>query len=336
MKKGLVVVLGIFMLFALAACNAKTDSASGTKKEETKSSNTVETVKIGFQKGNALHILKSRGNLDKALEKQNIKIEWVELATGGALLEALNTNNIDFGHAADANAVFAQASGMPLVYVASEHPNPEGLAIIVQKDSKIKTAADLKGKKIAIGKGWNSHYLLMKALQKEGLTTKDVEFAYVKDASEGRAAFESKRVDALGFWDPFLAVLEKDISPKILLDGTGFTNNRTYYFASEDFSKNHSDVLKTILEELNKSDEWANNNKTELAKMLADALGIPVEALQKTVDRRTYGVQEITDDVAAEQQDIADTFLQEGLIEKEISVSDMITKDPKWFPESLK
>jgi sulfonate transport system substrate-binding protein len=335
-KKGLSLLLGILIVFVLAACNAKTETPSGAEKVSTKSTKTGETVKIGFQKGNALHILKSRGNLDKKLAEQNIKIEWVELATGGALLEALNTNNIDFGHAADANAVFAQASGMPLVYVASEHPNPEGLAIIVQKDSTIKTAADLKGKKIAIGKGWNSHYLLMKALQKEGLSTQDVEFAYVKDASEGRAAFESKRVDALGFWDPFLAVLEKDISPKILMDGTGFTNNRTYYFGSEDFSKNHSDVLKTILEELDKSDQWANENKKELAKMLADALGIPVEALEKTVERRTFGVQEITDEVAAEQQDIADTFLKEGLIEKEISVSGLITKDPKWFPESLK
>jgi sulfonate transport system substrate-binding protein len=336
MKKGLVWLVGILMVFALGACNTKPETSSKTAGEAAKSDTPAETVKIGFQKGNILHILKSRGNLDKALEKQNIKVEWVEMPTGGALLEALNTNNIDFGHAADANAVFAQASGMPLVYVASEHPNPEGLAIIVQGDSDIKTVKDLKGKKIAIGKGWNSHYLLMKALQKEGLTTKDVEFAWVKDASEGRAAFESKRVDALGFWDPFLAVLQDDVNPKILINGEGYTNNRTYLFATEDFSKNHSDVLKTILEELNKSDQWANENKKEVAKMLADALGIPVKALEKTIDRRTFGVQEITDEVAAEQQDIADTFLQEGLIEKEVSVSDSITKDPKWLPESVK
>ncbi|WP_180953768.1 sulfonate ABC transporter substrate-binding protein [Bacillus sp. T33-2] len=332
MKKGLALFLSMLMVLILAACGGKQETSNGSGQE---GKGSPESIKIGFQKGNTLHILKSRGNLDKKLKEQNIKIEWVEFATGGALLEALNTNNIDFGHAADANAVFAQASGMPLVYVASESPNPEGLAMIVQKDSDIKTVADLKGKKIAIGKGWNSHYLLMKALQKEGLSTQDVEFAYVKDASEGRAAFESKRVDALGFWDPFLAVLEKDISPKTLINGDGFTNNRTYYFSTEEFSKNHSDVVKTILEEVDKSDDWANENKKELAKMLSDALGIPVEALEKTVNRRTYGVQEITDSVVAEQQDIADTFLKEGLIDKEISISDMVTLNPEWFPESL-
>ncbi|TKC19195.1 sulfonate ABC transporter substrate-binding protein [Robertmurraya kyonggiensis] len=328
MKKWLLSMIIVTFAIILTACNSETSNSSSSGEK-------TETVKIGYQKGNTLHILKSLGYLEDELKEENIKVEWVEFPTGGALLEALNTNNIDFGHAADANAVFAQAAGMPLVYVASEAPNPEGLAILVHGDSDIKTAADLKGKTISIGKGWNSHYLLMKALQKEGLTSADVNFAYVKDASEGRAAFESKRVDALGFWDPFLAVLQQDINPKILFNGEGFTNNRTYYFASDDFSKKHTDVIKTILEELNKSDKWANENKEELAKMLADALGIDENALKTTVERKTYGVEEITESVVVEQQDIADIFLQEKLIEDKISVSDMVTLNPEWFPESL-
>lgn len=331
MKKWLFSIFLVLTVVTLAACGSESNegSSDSTAGEE------AQTVKIGFQKGNTLHILKSLGYLDEKLKEENITVEWIEFPTGGALLEALNTDNIDFGHAADANAVFAQAAGMPLTYVASEAPNPEGLAIIVHGDSDIQTAADLKGKKISIGKGWNSHYLLMKALQKEGLTSADVEFAYVKDASEGRAAFESERVDALGFWDPFLAVLQQDIAPKILFNGEGFTNNRTYYFASESFAKENSDLVKTILEELNKSDKWANENKDELAKMLAEALGIPEDAIKTTVERRTYGVEEVTESVAAEQQDIADVFLQEGLIEEAISVSEMVTLDPEWFPENL-
>lgn len=335
MKKWLSTIFIVSCVLILAACNSGTNETATNSSSEGNPEKSAQTVKIGFQKGNTLHILKSLGYVDERLKEENISVEWIEFPTGGALLEALNTNNIDFGHAADANAVFAQAAGMPLVYAASEHPNPEGLAIIVHGDSDIQTAADLKGKTISIGKGWNSHYLLMKALQKEGMTTADVEFAYVKDASEGRAAFESERVDALGFWDPFLAVLEQDIKPKILFDGTGYTNNRTYYFTTEDFSKNHSLVLKTILEELDKSDQWANENKDELAKMLAEALGISEDALLQTVERRTFGVEKMTESVVAEQQDIADTFLQEGLIEEEISVSDYVTANPQWFPESL-
>lgn len=182
MKKFLQIIGAVLLLMVVTACGEQSDKAASSDSNKAK-----DTVTIGYQKGNSLHILKSLGYLDEVFEEQGITVEWKELATGGLLLEALNAGSIDFGHAADANAVFAQASGMPLVYVASAFPNPEGLAIIVHDDADIEKASDLEGKTVAIGKGWNSHYLLMKALQKEGLTSEDVNFAYVKDASEGRA-----------------------------------------------------------------------------------------------------------------------------------------------------
>lgn len=332
MKKFLLLFSALLLLLLVTACGDKSSNSGGTSDSDKAA---TETVTIGYQKGNSLHILKSLGYLDEALKEQGVKVEWKELATGGLLLEALNAGSIDFGHAADANAVFAQASGMPLVYVASALPNPEGLAILVHGDSNIQSASDLKGKTVAIGKGWNSHYLLMKALQKEGLTSNDVRFAYVKDASEGRAAFTAGEVDALGFWDPFLASLELDEGAKQLFNGDGFTNNRTYYFATEKFSNDHSDILQTIIKEIQRSDTWANENKKELAELLAKELGIDVKPLQETVNRKTYGIEKITSDIVAEQQDIANIFLQEGLIDEEISVADRVTEEPAWFPDDL-
>ena len=51
--------------------------------------------------------------------------------------------------------IFAQAASPELVYVANEPGAPRGEAILVPKDSSIKTLADLKGKKIALNKGSN-------------------------------------------------------------------------------------------------------------------------------------------------------------------------------------
>ncbi|MBU9723262.1 MULTISPECIES: aliphatic sulfonate ABC transporter substrate-binding protein [Bacillaceae] len=326
MYKKLFLFVAIITLLTLAACGNGDTDASGE-------ASASETIRVGFQKGNSLHILKTTGYLDEALQEQGISVEWRELATGGALLEALNAGSIDFGHAADANAVFSQAAGMPLVYVAAALPNPEGLGIIVHGDAEFETVADLAGERVAIGQGWNSHYLLLKALQEVGLSEEDINFAYVSDASEGRAAFESGEVSALGFWDPFLAALELDIDARILLDGEGFTNNRTYYFASEDFANENSELVSTILTELARSDEWANENKDELADVLAAELGIELDPVQRQVNRKTYGVEKIDSNITAEQQDIADVFFQEGLIDEEITVADMVTEDPEWIPE---
>ena len=51
---------------------------------------------------------------------------------------------------------------------AHEPPAPKAEAILVPEDSPLQTVADLKGKKVALNKGSNVHYLLVKALESGG------------------------------------------------------------------------------------------------------------------------------------------------------------------------
>ena len=76
-----------------------------------------------------------------------------------------------------------------------------------RKDSPLKTVADLKGKKVALNKGSNVHYLLVKALEKAGLAYTDIEVNFLPPA-DARAAFEKQAVDAWVIWEPFLAAAE--------------------------------------------------------------------------------------------------------------------------------
>ena len=124
-----------------------------------------KVVRIGFQKYGKLILLKSKGSLEEKLEPLGYQGGWTEFPAGPQLLEALNVGAIDFGNTGEAPPIFAQAAGAPLLYVAYEPPAPKGEAILVPKDSPIKTVADLKGKKIALNKGSNVHYLLVKALE---------------------------------------------------------------------------------------------------------------------------------------------------------------------------
>lgn len=306
----------------------------GCGKEESKGP--ITEIRIGFQKGNTLNILKARGTLEKKLSQQGIKVKWSPFPMGSVLLEALNAGSIDFGHASDGNSVFAQAGGKPIVYVAAESPYPKGVAIVVPKNSPIQTIKDLKGKKVAVSKGGNQHYLLVKALEKEGLSFSDIQPVYYKDAAEARAAFDSKQIDALGLWDPYLAVLENEVQVRYLTDGQGLTENRTYYFASKTFAKEHPELIKTILEELNQADQWANSHPTEVASILSKELKIDQKALEVASKRREYGVQRIDDQVIKVQQELADTFYQLKLIPKGIQINSVIEQKPKWLPDNIK
>lgn len=101
-------------------------------------------LRVGHQKG-WLSILKGRGTLEKRLAPLGVKVTWTEFNAGPVQLEALNVGSIDFGDVGEAPPIFAQAAGAPLVYAGATVPRPRLEAIIVPKDSPIKSVADLKG-----------------------------------------------------------------------------------------------------------------------------------------------------------------------------------------------
>src|SRR5580700_3841651 len=205
-----------------------------------------KVVRIGFQKYGKLVLLKSKGTLEDKLRAAGYSVVWTEFPSGPPLLEALNVGAIDFGNAGEAPPIFAQAAGAPLQYVAFEPPAPKGEAILVAKDSKLNSVADLRGKKVALNKGSNVHYLLVKALEKAGVKYSDIEPVFLAPA-DARAAFERGAVDAWVIWDPFQAAVEAATGARTLTDATGLAPNRQFYFADQKFANANPAAVDAIL-----------------------------------------------------------------------------------------
>lgn len=280
-------------------------------------------LRIGFQKYGTLTILKGRGSLDKRLAAQGIEVKWTEFPAGPVLLEGLNVGSIDFGTVGEAPPIFAQAAGANLVYVANQPPAPLSEGILVPKNSTLKTVAELKGKKVALNKGSNVHYLLVKALEKAGLQYKDIDTVFLPP-SDARAAFERGSVDAWVIWDPFLAAAEKQIGARILADGTGLVSNHQFYLASRPYAEKNPEVLRIIIEELAKVDDWSRQNHKEVAAILSAQIGLEPTIVELAAQRYAYGITPITDVVVAEQQKIADVFTNLKLIPKKLVVKDAL------------
>ncbi len=68
----------------------------------------------------------------------------------------MNAGSIDFGQVGDSPPIFAQAAGASIVYAAGQ-PIANGQGVLVKKESDIRALADLKGKRIALGKGTSAH-----------------------------------------------------------------------------------------------------------------------------------------------------------------------------------
>ena len=280
-------------------------------------------LRIGFQKYGTLTLLKARGTLEKRLAQQGIEVQWREFPAGPQLLEGLNVGSVDFGTVGEAPPIFAQAANANLVYVANEPPSPTGEAIILPKNSPIKSVAELKGKKIALNKGSNVHYLLVKVLEKAGIDYKDIQPIYLPPA-DARAAFERGSVDAWVIWDPFLAAAEKQIGARVLVDGKGLVKNHQFYLASRPYAEKNPAIVNIIIEELATTDAWGAGNLKEVVAILAPQIGLEPEVVELAASRFSYGVKPVTKEVLAEQQRIADAFTSLKLIPKKLNIQDAV------------
>jgi sulfonate transport system substrate-binding protein len=284
-----------------------------------------KTLRVGFQKYGKIVLLKGKGTLEKALEPLGYKVTWTEFPAGPQLLEAVNVGAIDIGNTGEAPPIFAQAAGAPLVYVAHEPPAPKGEAILVPKGSAIQSVAELRGKKVALNKGSNVHYLLVKALEKAGVHYADITPVFLAPA-DARAAFERGAVDAWAIWDPFQAAAEATIGARVLADGTGVVSNHQFYLASEKLVANHDAALKIFLKQLGAVDDWAKADIKAVAEALSPSTGIPVPILQIALARQSYGIRPLDQATIAEQQRIADTFHALGLLPKAITIASAVKR----------
>ena len=280
-------------------------------------------LRIGYQKYGTLTLLKGRGTLEPRLAAKGITVQWTEFPAGPQLLEGLNVGSIDFGTVGEAPPIFAQAAGANLVYVGHEPPSPRSEAIIVQKDSKLRSVADLKGRKVALNKGSNVHFLLLRALEKAGIAYSEIQTVFLPPA-EGRAAFERGAVDAWVIWDPFFAAAEKQLGARILADGTGLVANHQFYLAARGWAQQNDELLKILIDEVAKVDDWGRANPKEVSALLATQTGLPLPVVELATTRYSFGVKPVSNEVLREQQKIADAFAALKLIPKPIAIRDAV------------
>lgn len=281
-------------------------------------------VKIGFQKGSAILVLARKQQVIEArLKSLGVNsVKWVEFQFGPPMLEALGAGAIDLGSVGDTPPVFAQAGGSNLVYVAAT-PSAQH-AVLVPKNSPIKTLADLKGKKVAFGKGSSAQNVTVKALAAGGLTFQDIVPTYLSPA-DATAAFNGGNIDAWVVWDPYYAIAEERYGARSIADTSDKRlASSSYYIAHKDFATQHPTVLSAVLDEFRKLTVWSGQHRDELAALAADATGIDVKSWAAAFARAEFTLGPVTDAHIAQQQQLADTFQSLGIIPRKIHVADVV------------
>ncbi|MDI2113843.1 aliphatic sulfonate ABC transporter substrate-binding protein [Commensalibacter nepenthis] len=279
----------------------------------------VKTIRVGYQSCDPLDFLRN----SKIIVNFPVQIVWSRFTAGPQLLQALLSGSIDIGEVGDTPPIFAQSSSNNFVYIAQEPPSPKSEAIITHASSNINDLYGLKGKKIAVTRGSNAHWLLIATLKKIGLSIKDVQPVFLPPAI-AQSAFNSQNIDAWAIWDPFLAIAQQNDKVRTLTTGENIVENRTFYIGNKNFVKNNPQLTRDFISYISKNDQLINQNKTAFIQYLKDVTGLSTDVLDVILSRYKFGATLIQPNAVVEQQQIADSFFNQNLIPKKINVQDNV------------
>jgi sigma-54 dependent transcriptional regulator len=278
-------------------------------------------VRIGRLRLGPLTLMKINGALERKWRDREIDLEWLQFTSGPQIIEAMREGRLDLGVVGEMSSIVGQATDVPLVYLAAEPPFPEGEAIVVHHDSSIRAIADLKGKTIALNRGANTDYLLLRVLEEAQLDYDDVNLSYVATAG-ARAAFEHREVDAWAIWNPDLAAVKQTRSARVLRDGTGLVGNLLCYVGTRTFADARPELVGEFLAEVRRSGLWINQNQSAAIDLFAEHTGVERLAITAAITARRFGAQPLDDSSIDEQQGVADRLLRARRIKRRVAVAD--------------
>ncbi len=275
-----------------------------------------QILKAGDQKGGLRALLESAD----ALKGVAYDIQWTEFPAAAPLAEALNAGAVDSGPIGDAPAIFALAAGTRIKLIGANRSDPYGTAVLVRPDSPLKTAADLKGKRIGTNRGSIGHFVTLKALASAGLKPEDADIRFLPPA-DAKLALTNGSVDAWATWEPYTAMAETSGHARVLASGRGLWSGLSYLAATDAALASKRAVLADFLQRVARAQVWSYQHAPEFSAALARIIGIPPEAARLQFERRRTQWQPIDAELIALQQQTADFYLKSGLLKQRLDVA---------------
>jgi sulfonate transport system substrate-binding protein len=266
-------------------------------------------LRMGDQRGNVQALMAASG----VLGDLPYRLEWSEFAAAAPLAEALAAEAVDGGNIGDAPFTFAFAGGVPIRAIATRRSSQEGLAIVVPEHSPVRGFAELRGRRIATGRGSIGHFLVLTALEKHGMSVADITLVFLLP-SDAKAALANGAVDAWSTWEPYTSQVEVMERGRSVITGVGLTPGLGYQAATVAAIAGKRAALEDFVRRLVVARRWADVNRDLYAAHWAKLMGFP-EAVPHNWFTRTQERIVVTDDaVIRDEQRVIDVYARAGLL----------------------
>ncbi len=188
-----------------------------------------------------------------------------------------------------------------------------GTVLLVPKGSAVRTVGDLKGARVATGRGSIGHYLLLRLLERAGLAPSDVQIVFLSPG-DAKAAFSSGAITAWVTWGPYVAVAEIRDGARRIADGQGLMSGYGFEAASLQAITAKRAQVADFLARLSRAQRWLGAHRAEYAAVLARETGLDLDIAAATVSSTRGEPVPIDAAVLAEEQAVLDRFIAAGAI----------------------
>lgn len=295
---------------------------------------TTDTVRLGWGKGAITQIAKQRGVLEKSLNDQGIKVEWVgPFPNHAPSLQAVVGGSADFGFwGSTSPALAAIIAGSPLVFTQFLVYAPRSTAIIVKKDSGIDSIKDLVGKRVAVNRSGLGEFLLVAALEQNNVPRDQVEFVYL-NPPDAAPAFGQGKVDAWSMWSPGVDIARQQFDAKdIFFEGTDldFLIDYSSLVTQRQFAEENGDLVRAVIEAFKVEGQWMTDNPLESETLVQAEAGYSDEVRDHLASLKRRNIFYEADDAKflTDFQRAADWLAERKILPQQINVADHVVRVP--------
>jgi NitT/TauT family transport system substrate-binding protein len=202
------------------------------------------------------------------------KIDWFVYNAGPSAMEAIFASSIDLTYVGPSPAVnaYAKSRGEEIRIVSGAANG--GSALVVQKDSSLKTATDFRGKKIATPQLGNTQDISCRAWLKAGglkVTQLGGDAQVLPTANADQLGlFQQKKIDAVWTVEPWVSRLEMDAGGKVLVEEAD--SPTTVLVCSVKFLTRNRDTVRKFVDAHRALTEWIQTHAMETQKLVTQEL----------------------------------------------------------------
>jgi sulfonate transport system substrate-binding protein len=258
--------------------------------------------------------------------KHGFEVEVTPLATGAQANQALAADQVDWSGGGIESTVVAWANELPFTAYAMYAKGGDSYGILVRKESNINSAADLRGKTVAVPQGTAPAQGLSQVVLKAGLPADAVKRVNAAYGAMGQMLVQGS-VDAMVGLEPFLTLTEDVMQGKasILMRLGKFVQGGGFFLITDKWAKANPDKVSNAVMAVWESQQWLRTHAEEATAFEAAYLKVKPEYITAAFKWLSY--DPLVDDFTRESIKSTSSYLAtEGLISKQIDIDKHLKK----------